>query len=240
MWVRHPVCRVCASSAVMARCSASGGREARKSAYRRPRAAGAAAITSGSSACAMSRPPKLAISAMASPSWPASSGANSSTPEGSRKHLKPATPASCSGRRLAEVAGHRTAPERDVGRQLAGRGGLLGAQRGHGHGRRDAVQRHIHDRGHPAGGRRRGRRGEPLPLGPAGLVHVHVAVHQPGQQHLVPGQGEGTVRRAGVAGQAGDDPVAQQHGRGPLALRRDDPASPDRRHLTHRTESGTA
>ena len=94
-----------------------------------------------------------------------------------------------------EVARHGTAPERDVGRQLAGRGGLLGVQRGHGHGRRDAVQRHIHDRGHPPGGRRRGRRGEPLPLGPAGLVHVHVAVHQPGQQHLVRGQGEDAGQR---------------------------------------------
>ena len=112
MWVRHPVRRVCSSSIVMARCSASGGREARKSAYRRPRAAGAAAITSASSACAMSSPPKLAISVIAAPSWARSSGGNSSTPEGSRKHLKPTTPASCRGRRSAALPG--TAPPQNA------------------------------------------------------------------------------------------------------------------------------
>ena len=49
---------------------------------------------------------------MAQASWPASSGANSSTPEGSRKHLKPTTPASCSGRRLARLPG--TAPPQNA------------------------------------------------------------------------------------------------------------------------------
>ena len=139
------------------------------------------------------------------------------------------------GPQVGDVARHRPAPERDVHRKLAGRGGLLGAQRGHGHGRRDAVQRHVHDRGHPARGGGRGGGREPFPLGAPGLVHVHVAVHQPGQQHLVAGQGDRAGRRFRVTGQAGDEAVADEHGRSPLAVRRDDPAAPDRRHLTHRT-----
>ncbi len=78
------------------------------------------------------------------------------------------------------VPRHRAAPERHVDPAFPGRGGTLAVQRRNRHRGRQRVQRHVADRGHPAGGRRTGGGGEPLPLGPARLVDVHVRVDQPG------------------------------------------------------------
>ncbi len=86
---------------------------------------------------------------------------------------------------VGQVAGDRTAPEAHVDpRLVAGRCALL-LERGHGGGRRDAVERHVDDGGDPARGRGAGRGLEALPLGAARLVDVHVGVHQPGEQDLV-------------------------------------------------------
>jgi len=52
-------------------------------------------------------------------------------------------------------------------------------------GRRDAVERHVDDRRHPARGGGGRRAGKPLPLGASGVVDVDVRIDQPGQQHLV-------------------------------------------------------
>ena len=84
-----------------------------------------------------------------------------------------------------EVAGHRTAPEPDVDVAPALGSSTLGRQGVDVDGRRDAVERHVDDRGDTAGSRRPGRRREALPLGAAGLVDVHVGVDHAGQQHLV-------------------------------------------------------
>ena len=100
--------------------------------------------------------------------------------EGDRKHLKPKTPASHSGSRSARLPG--TAPPQKPtstaqlavgGRRLARRPatvvvGGIGVER-HVDQRRDAAER-----GGPGGG------GEALPLGAAGLVHVHVGVDHAG------------------------------------------------------------
>jgi len=98
-----------------------------------------------------------------------------------------------------DVAGDRPTPETDVDVGLLGRDGTLDVQGGHVDRRRQAVQRHVDDRGDPTGGGRPGRGREALPLGAARLVDVHVRVDHAGQQHLVVPQGHGARgRRLGV------------------------------------------
>ena len=126
---------------------------------------------------------------------PATAAGTPSTPESSRKHLKPKTPASCSGagrRRCRAPRRPRTRRRRTAWPAAAAR---LTSSAGDGGGRRDAVERHVEDRGDAAGGRGAGGRGEALPLGAARLVDVHVGVHQPGQQHLVVGELDRLHRR---------------------------------------------
>ena len=99
--------------------------------------------------------------------------------------MKPNTPASCSDARSGTLPG--TAPPQkptstktwpSADRRLISRAAtvVVGGMR---------VQRHVEDRGDAAGRGRPGRGGEPLPLGAARLVDVHVGVDQAGQQHLV-------------------------------------------------------
>ena len=90
---------------------------------------------------------------------------------------------------LVDVAGHGAAPERDVGRDLAFRRLLVSRATP-----RPMVVGGIELRGMstivvtPPATAARVARGEALPLGAPGLVDVHVAVDQAGQQHLVVGQ----------------------------------------------------
>jgi hypothetical protein len=81
---------------------------------------------------------------------------------------------------MTYVSWYRAAPERDVHRELSTRGGLLGAQRGDVDGGRDAVERHVDDRGDAASRCGGGRGREALPVRAARLVDVDVAVHQSG------------------------------------------------------------
>ena len=69
-------------------------------------------MTSASSACAMSSPSNVASSVSAARRPASSSGGNSGTPESSRKHLNPTTPASCSGRSWSTLPG--TAPPQNA------------------------------------------------------------------------------------------------------------------------------
>ena len=89
---------------------------------------------------------------------------------------------------VGDVARDGAAPEADVDVRLLLGGLPLHLERGHVDGRRDAVQRHVHDRGHAAGGRGPGGAGEALPFGASGVVDVHVGVDQAGQQYLVVAQ----------------------------------------------------
>ena len=162
------------------------GRDARKSAYRSPSArrctVDAVGVLGVHDHQRVERRRSRAVPARSSSG---SSGGNSSTPDASRKHLKPNTPASCSARRSRHVAGNRAAPEPDVDVAPARPPLALDLERVDVDGRRDAVERHVDDRRDPAGGGRPGRGGEPLPLGAAGLVDVDVGVDQSGDQHLV-------------------------------------------------------
>ncbi len=90
MCTRPPVARAASIAVATAACSASGGREARKSAYAGEDAA--ACRWSGSSACTTNW---ASTARSASPSWSGLSGGNSGTPESARKALKPNTPAAC-------------------------------------------------------------------------------------------------------------------------------------------------
>ncbi len=85
--------------------SADSGREATKSVYFADGTVGAASMVEASSAWTITSPSKVATSCIAARSWAASTGGNSSTPDGSRKHLKPITPASHSGRSWAVLPG---------------------------------------------------------------------------------------------------------------------------------------
>ena len=126
---------------------------------------------------------------------------------------------------LADVPGDGAAPEADVDVDLALGGLALDLEGGHVDGRRDRVERHVEDGGDPAGGGGPGGRGEALPLGPAGLVDVHVGVDQAGQQDLVVGQGDGPLPgQAGRQRLDGRHPaVADGHAAGHLAGRGDHP-----------------
>jgi hypothetical protein len=150
-------------------------------------------------------------------------------PGGEQEALEAEHPGVVEGAQPAQVAGDGAAPEADVDVRLVPGRGALGLQGGHVQGRRDRVERHVDDGGDPAGGRRPGGAGEALPVGPAGLVDVHVGVDQAGQQHLVVGQGDGPpAAEAGRQRLDGGDPaVADGHAGGRLAGRGDHPWRPD-------------
>ena len=136
------------------------------------------------------------------PARPASSGANSATPEGEQEALEPEHPGVVQRPQLGRRCPARRRPRSRRRRGTWPRAAApLTCQRGDVDRRRDAVQRHVDDRGDAARRGRPGGRGEPLPLGPAGLVDVHVGVHQPGQQHLV--RRRSTVRAAGRSASGG-------------------------------------
>ena len=92
-------------------------------------------------------------------------------------------------------------------------------------GRRDAVERHVDDRGHPACGRGPGRARESLPLGAARFVDVHVRVDETGDQHLVVAQFDDDLRvEQGAERFDDDDPaVPHTHAAGDLSRRGDHP-----------------
>jgi hypothetical protein len=86
---------------------------------------------------------------------------------------------------LWHVAGNRATPEPDIDEGLLGRGLAFDFESVGVDGGRDAVERHVDDRGNPSGGGGPGRAGEPFPLGAAGFVDVDVGVDEPRDQHLV-------------------------------------------------------
>ena len=84
-------------------------------------------------------------------------------------------------RELFVVPRHDAAPEAVVDQRPSGRRPGFLLQCFGGRGDRDAIERHVHDGGHPARRGRAGRGIETLPLRASRLVHVHVRIHQAGQ-----------------------------------------------------------
>ena len=109
----------------------------------------------------------------ASPTCP-----NSSTPDGHRKHLKPRTPAARQRRQVGGVARHDAAPESHVDMTSTARRGAFLLEAGNRRGRRDAVERHVHERGDAAGRGRARRVREALPVGTPGIVDVDVRIDE--------------------------------------------------------------
>ena len=95
-----------------------------------------------------------------------------------QKTLEPANPGLDQRVELPGVVRYDAAPESDVDVHAPARRRPLRLERRHRRRRRYAVERHVDDRRHAAG--RRGARGrvETFPVRAAGLVDVHVRVHQ--------------------------------------------------------------
>ena len=86
---------------------------------------------------------------------------------------------------VTDVAGNGAAPEPDVDMRLGLCGLALHLERGDVDGGRNAVERHVDQRRDSPCGSGPRRAGEPLPLGAAGIVDVHMRIDDAGKQRLV-------------------------------------------------------
>ena len=89
------------------------------------------------------------------------------------------------GRKVFLVLPGQSTPGRPVHAALAGGRVTLGFERSNRGGFRQAIERHIHQRGVAAGRGGAGGGGEAFPFRPARFVDVHMRIHQAGQQHQV-------------------------------------------------------
>ena len=129
---------------------------------------------------------------------------------------------------IGGVARHHAAPEANIHMAPSASGAPLRVQPVDGRGRRNAVQRHVHQRRHAAG-RRRARGGlETFPIGAAWIVDVDVRVDQ-ARQHDVGARID--LARAGPAirmrADRHDPALAHVDGRRPHPVGQDDPFAPD-------------
>ncbi len=83
------------------------------------------------------------------------------------------------------VLPRQAAPWRPVYVALAGRRLTLGFECSDRRCFRQAIERHIDQRGIAARRRSAGGGGEAFPFGSARFVHVHMRIHQAGQQHAI-------------------------------------------------------
>ncbi len=95
-----------------------------------------------------------------------------------RKHLKPQDASARQRREVVRVSWHDTAPETHVDVTPAARSGALLLQAVDGGRRRNAVERHVHERRDAPG--RGSTRGvfESFPVGPSGIVDVDVRIDE--------------------------------------------------------------
>jgi hypothetical protein len=106
-------------------------------------------------------------------------------PGGAQETLEPEHARPMQRSELGGVAGDQPAKEAGIDRAPAKGRGALDLEGRHVGGGRDAVERHVEQRGDAAGSCRTGSGRESLPLRPAGLVHVDVRVHQSGEDERV-------------------------------------------------------
>ena len=130
---------------------------------------------------------------------------------------------------LVDVARNGAAPEAHVDVHLVAGDVALDVQGLDVDRRRDAVERHVQDRGHTSGGRGLGGGGEALPLGAARLVDVHVRVDEPRDQGLIVGEFDDLVRLEAVAERLhrDDDAVTHADLPGPDPRAGEDPLAAD-------------
>ncbi|GAA3039020.1 hypothetical protein GCM10020000_16630 [Streptomyces olivoverticillatus] len=150
--------------------------------------------------------------------------------------MKPKTPRLVQGPKVRPVGGQRAAPKADVHMGLGACHGLFDVQVRHGRGGRQAVERHVDERGDASGGRGAGGGVEALPLGAAGVVHMDVRVDEAGEQRVIPEVRHGrSGRRLRRVRQQGRDPASGDgDGGGAHALRRHDPSRAQQQlHLGH-------
>ena len=131
------------------------------------------------------------------------------------------------GSERVDVAAHYAAPRGPIYPGLAARGLALAFEGRNIDDLRGAVERHVDQGGHSTGGRGAGCGGEALPFGAAGLVDMHMRVHQSGEQHIV---AEVVQARDGrhliPSADTGNTFVLDQHGRGREAAGRKHPGGP--------------
>ena len=139
-----------------------------------------------------------------------------------------------------QVPGHGAAPEADVDEALALGTPALHVQRGDVDRRRDAVERHVQDRGDAAGGGRPRRRREALPLGASGFVDVHVGVDEAREEHdVVPELDDAPTLQARLQRlHRGDAPVGDPDAAGLLAPGRHETAGTQDRVVPGHEASG--
>ena len=220
-----PVCRAASMSSAMARFSTPRGREARKLAYSRPLAAGASlqrVAVLGVHDHHGAEPGELGEVAVELGDRQRRELVH---PGRRQEALEPEHALVVQAAQVVDVARDGATPEPDVD-VAAPVGGLpLDLQRLDRARGRDAVERHVEQRGDAARRGGPGGRREALPLGAAGLVDVHVGVDEAGQQHLVVGEVDGLGDRV-VGLDRGDDAVAHHDGRRRLPRRASGPAGP--------------
>ena len=147
---------------------------------------------------------------------------------GTRKHLNPNTPASHSGASSAIFPG-TTPPQKPMSTEsFPAAAASFSRNTRHGRRRRNAVERHLDQRGDAARRRRaRGRR-KTFPLGAAGLVDVDVRVDQAGHHDGVARFVHRITASDFIECGDGDDcAAADVNRRRALAFGRDDAASAD-------------
>ena len=109
-----------------------------------------------------------------------------------------------------EVAGDEAAPEAEVDERRAAGGLELEVERGAVDRRRRCVQRHVEEARAATGGEGGGAGREPLPLGAARIVEVHVRIDDAGEDVEAGGvdlrRGIARELRADLGDQAVEDP----------------------------------
>jgi hypothetical protein len=137
---------------------------------------------------------------------------------------------------IVGVARDDAAPETDVDLERARRRRELLLERVHRRRHGDAVQGHVDEARHSPDRSGASRRLEAFPLGTAWLVHVYVAVDEPGQEHGVAEVVDRQVAEvAGVArGHVGDALALDDHRAVDEPFRRDDAPRDERAAGGHR------
>ena len=232
MWTRRRTPRASRISSSIAACSlaAAGCRARSRSAedrLRRP----ARASSAGSSACASSGKTERGEDRQrVAQDLARLTCSNSSTPDGQRKHLKPEHAGATRAARAPSRCRARRRPRSPTSTwQRPAAAPRFASSPSHGRRRRNAVERHVDERRHAAGGGRARRVLEAFPLGAARIVDVDVRVDEAREHDERTGVDARARRpaRRRVLADRGDPAVAHVDRGRPNAVRQHDPLARD-------------